>query len=159
MHRANRERFTGNKVKRILLFILIFSFVFWKGQNIDAFQKELKLFENIKLLDQYLQNNDEKIVDLLDRDVSFGHSNGWVQGFDDFKKDFSSKKVIYKDIQQTELSEIKKYKRTASIRRKIKVLGIYKNQDFEMKLALLEIWIKKDAEWKLWSRQSVEIKP
>ncbi|MFN1218326.1 hypothetical protein ACKW6Q_15250 [Chryseobacterium kwangjuense] len=100
-------------MKRILLFILLFSFVFWKGQNVDAFQKELKLFENIKLLDQYMQNNDEKIVDLLDRDVSFGHSNGWVQGFDDFKKDFSSKKVIYKDIQQTELSDIRKYKKTA----------------------------------------------
>lgn len=119
----------------------------------------MKLFENIKLLDQYLQNNDGKIVDLLDPEVTFGHSNGWVQNFDDFKKDFLSKKVIYKDIQQTELSDIRKYKRTASIRRKIKVQGTYKNQDFELKLALLEIWIKKNAGWKLWSRQSVEIKP
>lgn len=66
---------------------------------------------------------------------------------------------MYKEIWQTELSEIKKYRNTASIRRKIKVSGTYKNQNFEMKLALLEIWIQKNAAWKLWSRQSVEIKP
>ncbi|KMQ66623.1 hypothetical protein ACM46_03630 [Chryseobacterium angstadtii] len=146
-------------MKRISLFILLFLFVFWKGQKTDAFQKDEKLFENIQLLDRYLQNNDGKIIDVLCPDVSFGHSNGWVQNFEDFKKDFSSKKVIYKEIQQIELSEFKRDKNTASIRRKIKVSGTYKNQDFEMKLALLEIWIKKNAVWKLWSRQSVEIKP
>ncbi|WP_184163397.1 nuclear transport factor 2 family protein [Chryseobacterium shigense] len=144
---------------RTLLFILLLSFSFWNAQNVSVSQKDEKLTENIRLLDTYLQNNDERILEILNPDVSFGHSNGWVQNFEDFRKDFSSKKVIYKDIQQTELSEIKRYKNMASIRRKIKVSGIYKNQDFEMKLALLEIWIKKNAVWKLWSRQSIEIKP
>jgi hypothetical protein len=146
-------------MKRISLFILLFSFAFWSCQNVGSSQKDIKLFENIKLLDHYLQNNDEKLLDILHPDVSFGHSNGWVQNFEDFKKGFSSKKVIYKEIKQTEMSEIKRYKKIASIRRGIKVSGMYKNQDFEMKLALLEIWIKKNAIWKLWSRQSVEIKP
>ncbi|MBL1221587.1 nuclear transport factor 2 family protein [Chryseobacterium sp. L7] len=146
-------------MKKLSLFFLLLSFTFWNAQNAETFQKEGKLFESIKTLDHYLQQNDEKIVEMLAPDVSFGHSNGWVQNFEDFKKDFSSKKVIYKDIHQTELSEFKKYKNTASIRRKIKVAGTYKNQDFEMNLALLEIWIKKNSGWKLWSRQSVEIKP
>ncbi|MBB6371279.1 hypothetical protein HNP36_002355 [Chryseobacterium shigense] len=155
----SRELFTENRVGRTLLFILLLSFSFWNAQNVSVSQKDEKLTENIRLLDTYLQNNDERILEILNPDVSFGHSNGWVQNFEDFRKDFSSKKVIYKDIQQTELSEIKRYKNMASIRRKIKVSGIYKNQDFEMKLALLEIWIKKNAVWKLWSRQSIEIKP
>lgn len=146
-------------MKKVSLFILLFSFAFWSCQNTAISEIDEKLLGNIKLLDTYLQNNDEKIVDILRPDVSFGHSNGWIQSFEDFKKDFSSKKVTYKEIQQTELSEIKKYKNTVSIRRKIKASGTYKNQDFEMKLALLEIWIRKNAVWKLWSRQSVEIKP
>ncbi|PQA94721.1 hypothetical protein B0A69_09740 [Chryseobacterium shigense] len=146
-------------MKKGSLFILFFSLAFWSCQSVDTSEKEGKLFETIKLLDSYLRNNDQKIADILDEDVSFGHSNGWIQNFEDFKKDFSSKKVIYQAIHQTELSEIKHYKNTASIRRKIKVLGTYKNQDFEMKLALLEIWIQKNTGWKLWSRQSVEIKP
>ena len=41
----------------------------------------------------------------------------------------------------------------------IKVSGVYKNQNFEMMLGLLEIWKKEKSIWKLWSRQSVEIKP
>ncbi|MEG1590245.1 hypothetical protein [Chryseobacterium sp.] len=106
-----------------------------------------------------MQNNDSKILDLFESNVSFGHSNGWIQNLDDFKKDYSSKKVSYKEIKQLEISELKQFKNTFSVRRKIKVSGLYKDQDFEMKLALLEIWIKKKSIWKLWSRQSVEIKP
>lgn len=146
-------------MKPLSLFILLFTFTFWNCQHIKTSPKDEKLFENIRLLDSYLQNNDDKIVNILCVDVSFGHSNGWIQNMEDFKKDFSSKKVVYKEIKQLEISEFKKHKNIASIRRKIKVLGTYKNQDFELKLALLEIWKKKNSIWKLWSRQSVEIKP
>lgn len=146
-------------MKIISLFILLFSFNFWSCQNLQTSPEDEKLIENIKLLDSYLQNNDGNIAHILCPDVSFGHSNGWVQSFDDFKKDFSSKKVIYKEIKQIELSELKRHKNIASVRRKIHVLGTYKSQDFELKLALLEIWMKKNSTWKLWSRQSVEIKP
>lgn len=73
-----------------------------------------------------MQNNDGQIINILSSDVSFGHSNGWTQNFDDFKKDFSSKKVIYREIKQIEISEIKKHKKFASIRRKIQVSGFTK---------------------------------
>ncbi|WP_283420734.1 hypothetical protein [Chryseobacterium profundimaris] len=112
-----------------------------------------------KRLDSLMQNNDSNILNLFAKDVSFGHSNGWVQNFEDFKKDFNSKKVMYKNINQIEISEVKKNKNIYSIRRKIKVSGVYKNQNFEMMLGLLEIWKKEKSLWKLWSRQSVEIKP
>lgn len=111
-----------------------------------------------KKLDSLMKNNDSEIVNLFAKDVYFGHSNGWIQNLDDFRKDFFSKKVMYKKIAQTEVSEIKKYKNTVSLRRIISVQGLYKNQDFEMKLGVLEIWIKMKSEWKLWCRQSVEIK-
>jgi len=146
-------------VKKLSLLILLFSFTFWTCQAVKTNSKDAKLFERILLLDKYMQNNDNKIVDILCSDVSFGHSNGWIQNLDDFKKDFSSKKVSYKEIKQLEISEFKKHKNLASIRRIIKVSGLYKDQNFEMKLALLEIWMKKNSVWKLWSRQSVEIKP
>lgn len=135
----------------------MFCFVFGYSQNYSKQEKEL--LSQAAKLDSLMQNNDSKILDLFESNVSFGHSNGWIQNLDDFKKDFSSKKVVYKEIRQTEVSEIKKFKNTFSIRRKIKVSGLYKNQDFEMNLSLLEIWIKNKSNWKLWSRQSVEIKP
>jgi hypothetical protein len=144
-------------MKKLLLLILLVCFNFGICQKIII--TDGKLAENIHLLDLYMQKDDQKITDLLCPDVSFGHSNGWIQNLQDFKKDFASKKVVYSNIEQTEVSEFKKYKNTASIRRTVKVSGTYKNNDFEMKLALLEIWIKKKSAWKLWSRQSVEIKP
>ncbi|MDF2933749.1 MAG: hypothetical protein K0R36_3080 [Chryseobacterium sp.] len=139
--------------------VFIFSFFSISALSQSYSKHEKAVLSEAKRLDSLMQNNDDKIIDLLCSEVSFGHSNGWVQNLNDFKKDFSSKKVIYKEIRQSEVSEIKKLKNTISLRRIIKVAGLYKNYDFEMKLAVLEIWIKKKSVWKLWSRQSVEIKP
>ena len=142
---------------RFFPILFIFCCVFGYSQNYS--KQEKQLLSQTKKLDSLMQNNDSKILDLFESNVSFGHSNGWIQNLNDFKKDFSSKKVVYKEIKQTEVSELKKFKNTFSIRRKIRVKGLYKNQEFEMTLALLEIWIKNKSDWKLWSRQSVEIKP
>lgn len=131
--------------------------MFGYSQNYSKQEKAVLI--QAQKLDSLMKNNDQSIIHLFSDDVSFGHSNGWIQNLDDFKKDFSSKKVVYKEIGQTEISEIKKFKNTISLRRSIKVAGLYKNDDFEMKLAVLEIWIKKKSVWKLWTRQSVEIKP
>lgn len=142
---------------RFFPILFLFCFAFGYSQNYS--KQEKMLLSQTEKLDSLMQNNDSKILNLFDNEVSFGHSNGWIQNLDDFKKDFSSKKVVYKEIKQTEVFEIKKFKNTFSIRRKIKVSGRYKETFFEMSLSLLEIWIKKKSEWKLWSRQSIEIKP
>lgn len=137
--------------------IFLFCFVFGFSQNYSKEEKIVLI--QAKKLDSLMQKNDDNIINLFCSDVSFGHSNGWIQNLDDFKKDFSSKKVSYKEIRQINISEVKQNKNTINLRRIIQVSGSYKNNNFEMKLALLEIWIKKKSVWKLWSRQSVEIKP
>ena len=148
-------QFENLKTKILYLFFQLF-FVFGYSQQYS--RQEKQLLSQANKLDSLMQNNDSKILDFFEKDVSFGHSNGWIQNLDDFKKDFSSKKVVYKEIKQTGVSEIKKFKNTFSVRRKIKVTGFYKSELFEMNLSLLEIWIKNKFQWKLWSRQSVEIK-
>ena len=112
----------------------------------------------ISKLDSLMENNDSKILDLFSDDVSFGHSNGWIQNKDDFKKDFESGKVKYQSVKQTELKELKIKNKFANIRRIIAVKGLYKNETFEMKLSVLELWIREKGIWKLWSRQSVGLK-
>ena len=144
------------KLYPILFFLFSLSISAQENKAFSELKNEPKLRENMRLLDFYMQNNDSKILELVSEDVSFGHSNGWVQNFDDFKKDFESKKVSYKSIEQTDLSEFKRNKKTVSLRRKVKVAGIYKVYDFEMTLSLLEIWIKKGKSWRLWSRQAIE---
>ena len=109
---------------KILLSIFLFCFAFGFSQNYSKPEKAVLL--QAKKLDSLMQNNDDKIIDLLSPDVSFGHSNGWIQNLNDFKKDFLSKKVIYKEIKQTEISELKRNKNTVSLRRTISVTGSYK---------------------------------
>ena len=105
-----------------------------------------------------MQNNDSHILDLFSDDISFGHSNGWVQNYQDFKTDFKSGKVKYESVKQTELKEFKIKNKFANIRRIIAVKGLYKKELFEMKLSVLEFWILEKGIWKLWSRQSVGLK-
>lgn len=146
------------KIKILYFFLLTLTVNAQENEAIQELKKDPKLQESTRLLDFYMKNNDLKILDLLAEDVSFGHSNGWVQNFQDFKSDFESKKVSYKSIEQTDFSEFKRNKNTVSLRRKIKVSGIYKIYDFEMTLSLLEIWVNKKNKWKLWSRQAIELK-
>lgn len=140
-------------------FTILFLCCFVLGFSQKYPKQEKAVLMQTKRLDSLMQNNDSNILNLFAKDVSFGHSNGWIQNFEDFKKDFNSKKVIYTNIIEIEISEVKKDRKIYSVRRKIKVSGIYKNQNFEMILGLLEIWKKEKSVWKLWSRQSVEIKP
>lgn len=142
---------------KLLPFFLCFCCILGYAQKYSKDEKQL--LSQTRKLDSLIQNNDSKVLDLFEDDVSFGHSNGWIQNYSDFKRDFSSKKVIYDKIEQIEISELKKDKNICSLRRKIKVSGTYKNQKFEMILALLEIWKREKSVWKLWNRQSVEIKP
>lgn len=142
----------------IFFFLISFSINAQENSAISELKNEPKLEKSIQLLDFYMKNNDSAILELFSEDVSFGHSNGWVQDFEDFKKDFESKKVSYKSIEQTDFSEFKRNRKTVSLRRKVKVSGVYKIYDFEMTLSLLEIWVKKGKSWKLWSRQAIELK-
>ncbi|AZI53944.1 nuclear transport factor 2 family protein [Epilithonimonas vandammei] len=136
---------------------LLFCLFFFVGFSQTYSKKEKALLIQVSKLDSLMENNNSKILELFSDDVSFGHSNGWIQNKADFKKDFESGKVKYQSVKQTELKEFKIKNKFANIRRIIAVKGLYKNETFEMKLSVLEFWIREKGIWKLWSRQSVKI--
>ena len=137
---------------------LLFCLFFFVGFSQTYSKKEKALLIQVSKLDSLMENNDSKILELFSDDVSFGHSNGWIQNYEDFKTDFESGKVKYQSVKQTELKEFKIKNKFANVRRIIAVKGLYKNETFEMKLSVLEFWIKQKGIWKLWSRQSVSLK-
>jgi len=141
---------------KFLTFLFLFNFIFGFSQNYS--KQEKALLSQVSKLDSLMQNNDSKILELFSADVSFGHSNGWVQNYQDFKTDFESGKVKYQSVNQTELKEFKIKNKFANIRRIVAVKGLYKNEIFEMKLSVLEFWIRQKGIWKLWSRQSATVK-
>ena len=137
---------------------LLFCLFFFVGFSQTYSKKEKALLIQVSKLDSLMQNNDPKILDLFSEDVSFGHSNGWIQNYEDFKKDFETGKVKYQSVKQSELKELKFKNKFANIRRIIAVKGLYKNEIFTMNLSVLEFWIQQKGIWKLWSRQSVSLK-
>lgn len=141
---------------KIFQFLFVFCFVLGFSQKYSI--KEKSLLTQVSKLDSLMENNDSKILNLFSDDVFFGHSNGWVQSFNDFKKDFESGKVKYESVNQTELKELKIKNKFANLRRIIAVKGLYKNEIFEMRLSVLEFWIRQKGIWKLWSRQSATLK-
>lgn len=143
-------------MKSTLSFIFLVLFVFGFSQAFS--RQEKSLMSQVSKLDSLMENNNSKILELFSDDVSFGHSNGWIQNKDDFKKDFESGKVKYQSVKQTELKEFKIKNKFANVRRIIAVKGLYKSDEFEMKLSVLEFWIRQKGMWKLWSRQSVGLK-
>ena len=143
-------------MKSLFSFICLVCFILGFTQNYS--KKEKVLLSQVSKLDSLMQNNDSKILELFSADVSFGHSNGCVQNYQDFKTDFESGKVKYHSVNQLELRELKIKNKFANIRRIIAVKGLYKNEIFEMKLSVLELWIRQKGIWKLWSRQSVSLK-
>lgn len=142
-------------MKSTLSFIFLVLFVFGFSQTYS--KKEKALLIQVSKLDSLMENNNSKILELFSDDVSFGHSNGWIQNKDDFKKDFESGKVKYQSLKQTDLKDFKIKDKFANVRRIIAVKGLYKNEIFEMKLSVLEFWIRQKGMWKLWSRQSVSL--
>ena len=128
-------------MKSLFSFICLVCFILGFTQNYS--KKEKVLLSQVSKLDSLMQNNDSKILELFSADVSFGHSNGWVQNYQDFKTDFESGKVKYHSVNQLELRELKIKNKFANIRRIIAVKGLYKNEIFEMKLSILEFWIKQ----------------
>ena len=142
-------------MKSFFSFIFLVCFVFGFSQTYS--NKEKALLSQVSKLDSLMENNNSKILELFSDDVSFGHSNGWIQNYEDFKTDFESGKVKYQSVKQSELKELKIKNKFANIRRIIAVKGLYKNETFEMKLSVLEFWIQQKGIWKLWSRQSVKI--
>lgn len=143
-------------MKSLFSFIFLVCFVFGFSQNYS--KREKALLTQVLKLDSLMQNNDSRILELFSADVSFGHSNGWVQNYQDFKTDFESGKVKYQSVNQTELKEFKIKNKFANVRRIIAVKGLYKNEIFGMKLSVLEFGIRQKGIWKLWSRQSVTLK-
>lgn len=93
----------------------------------------------------------------LDKQVAYGHSNGWVQSKEDVLKDLKSGYLVYQKISQLSVSIQLKDKRNAVVKEKIAVEGNVNGTQFAMNLFVLQWWKKVGGEWKLLMRQSAKI--
>lgn len=99
------------------------------------------------------------LAKLLHKDLTLGHSNGWIETKSDLPKTLIEKSVIYSTIELIGAPEIHYHSENfITSRRDINVVGIVIDTPFDVKLNVLEIWICEDDNWQLLARQSVNRK-
>lgn len=110
-------------------------------------------------LDKALMTKDEKaLLQLLHPEVSYGHSNGWVQNKTDIINDLKSGKLIYDKIENTSLNIVAINNNWATVRTSTNATGRSTTiPTFELKLHVLQVWLKTKNGWQLLARQSTKL--
>lgn len=109
------------------------------------------------LLNEALLKKDSSVLmQLLDNNVSYGHSNGWIQSKSDVVKDFSSGKISYTKMEVSD-EKFLMQKQAVAIRNVTAVEGIVSGNVFKMSLQVLQVWKRIKGKWVLIARQSVKL--
>lgn len=133
-----------------LFFISVLSFA-----QVDS----ISLKQAMSDLDKALVGKDEKSLTLLlHPDVSYGHSTGWVQNKSDIINDFKSGKVTYDKLENTSVSIVAINNNWAVVRTRTNAVGRSTTvPTFDLKLHVLQVWLKTKSGWQLLARQSTKL--
>jgi hypothetical protein len=137
-------------MKRILLLLVVFSFVFANAQT-----EEEKLTATIKEFHQALVNkNTASINQQTDKALSYGHSNGWVQTKSDVIKDLETGYLVYHSYMEDSL-KLTINESMANARFVADINATLNGNTNTIHLKVLEVWVKKGKRWLLFARQAV----
>jgi len=140
-------------MKKIVLAFLIFGFVNSSFAQIDS----VGLKYAMQQLDKALLQKDEKVLQtVLHKEVSYGHSNGWIQNKNDILNDFTSGKLIYNKLENNSSAIVTISKKYATVKTNTNAEGVVNEIAFKLTLHVLQFWIKTKKGWQLIARQSAK---
>lgn len=141
-------------MKIILYLILFVSSGFAFGQSKEA-EAVVRLHK--QKFEWLIHKKYDSLNWVMDEQVKFIHSNGWVQNKQDVINDLKSGKLNYTNIDIHESSVII-YNQTAVVTGKGNFKGLMPDQsEFNIKLLYTEVYSKSKKQWKLVSRQATKI--
>ena len=109
-------------------------------------------------LDKALLQKDETVLkSVLHDELSFGHSNGWIQSKDDILNDFKSGKLTYNTIENNSSSIVKISEKYATVKTNTNAEGVVNGTAFKLTLHIMQFWIKTKKGWQLIARQSAKL--
>jgi hypothetical protein len=114
--------------------------------------------ETMSRLETALVKKDHAVIgELLEKDCSYGHSNGWVQKRNEVLEDSKSGKLVYEKIENSQVWIASIGRKKAVTRANTYVEGVVNGNVFKMKLHVMQVWIKNKRGWKLMARQSAKL--
>ncbi len=111
----------------------------------------------IKDFDKALITKDSIVLKrLLNSELDYGHSNGWLQTKTTLINDLYNGKITYNKINIIS-QKITLFHKTATVRISADFEAYLEYKTTQFKLNVLQVWIWKHKQWQLLARQSVRI--
>ncbi|HEX6849231.1 MAG TPA: nuclear transport factor 2 family protein [Chitinophagaceae bacterium] len=115
------------------------------------------LKSSMQQLDKALLLKDETVLkSVLHKEVSYGHSNGWIQSKEDIMNDFKTGKLIYNKIENNSSAFVNISKKYATVKTNTNAEGVVNGTAFKLTLHIMQFWIKTKKGWQLIARQSAK---
>jgi hypothetical protein len=138
---------------KLLLGFLVLFLVNSSFAQIDS----VGLKNEMQKLDKALLQKDENVLrSVLHKDVSYGHSNGWIQSRSDILNDFTSGKLTYTKIENNSSAIVTITKKYATVKTNTNAEGVVNGTAFNLKLHIMQFWMKTKKGWQLIARQSAK---
>lgn len=141
--------------KNIVLIVFLLLTVCSFAQTKD----ELKVTENVKLLHGTIFGTKDSLTleRMSAREVTYGHSHGNLQDRKTFIESVSHNKSTYTNIEANNITVIINGNTAVS---RYLLTGTETNKAgkvTELKLNILQVWVKEKKEWKMMARQAVMV--
>ena len=118
----------------------------------------ITLKARVKELDQAMVSKDTAALNaLLDKKLSYGHSNGWAQTKKEVLEDFTSGKLSYQKFESSGLTVPSLDKDWATVRMKLNTEGVVGGKAFVMEIYVMQVWKKDKKGWQLFARQGAKL--
>jgi len=140
-------------MRKIAFGILILFIVNGSFAQIDS----IGLKNAMQQLDKALLQKDEAVLrSVLHKDLSYGHSNGWIQSKSDIMNDFKSGKLTYNKIENNSSAIVTMNKKYATVKTNTNSEGAVNGTAFKLTLHVMQFWLKTKKGWQLIARQSAK---
>lgn len=131
----------------VIIITLFVSVQSWAQSQAD------KLVERMKRFHELVVRNDFILDNYIHEDLSYGHSNGWIENAKQFREDLGSI-ITYHSIKEDSISTTVS-KKIAHIRFIADIDVTLRGVRSSFKLRVLEIWTKRGRNWVLFARQAI----
>ncbi|MEO5562154.1 MAG: nuclear transport factor 2 family protein [Chitinophagaceae bacterium] len=138
-------------MKFYLSLLLVFSFIVTNAQT-----NEEKVTTTMKEFHQAMVNkNTIGINQQTDKELSYGHSNGWIETKTDFIKNLETGALVYHSYKEDSV-KVGINGNLAHVRFVADINAVNHGLASNNHLRVLEVWVKKGKRWVLFARQAAK---
>jgi hypothetical protein len=123
-----------------------------------VFAQKEELTNTVLQFHQAMTGKDFNTESYLHKNLSYGHSNGWIQDKSEFLKDTKTGYLIYHSYIEDSMNVVVN-NNVAYVRFKADIESTKEGTKTMSHLKVLEVWVKDKSSWKIFVRQAIRLNP